>query len=326
MATWDAQSQKWPADRAVLFVHGIGNAKPGDYTPLVERLRTILGDDARHVAFYFLYYDQINEWFSAKEQAAVAFEKLLSFLRMGLDATNLGNAAAAFAGDVIWPILLADARLAVRAAVLQQLQQIVADGEKAGTRPRDQHVSIIAHSLGCFHVYEALAAAASDPASGLGPATWGVRLDSLILMASPVQLIRSAAARISGAIPQPETMFSASAPTLEIPGEPGPQGERVLSAKRTIAVAGNLDPVGGYVLRKQLTWGYMKLPGQESVIDQQQVASVDGSEELTLQRILQDAIADGGPPAIAPVNPHDWGSYVDRHAPDLPGWLAPVNG
>jgi hypothetical protein len=325
MATYDPQSQKWPADRALLFVHGVGNARPGDYTPLVEQLRTILGDDARNIAIYFLYYDQVNEWFSAKLQAAVAFEKLISHLRAGLDATALGNTVASFAGDVIWPILLADARLAVRAAMLQQLQQIVADGERAGKRPRNQHISIIAHSLGCFHVYEALASAANDPASGLGPATWDVRLDNLILMASPVQLIRSVANRMGAAIPQHETMFSLVAPTLEIPGESGPQGERILSARRTIAVTGNLDPVGGYFFRKQLPWGYMSLPGQESFVDQEQLATVNGSEELTLQRTLQDAIADGGAPKITPANPHDWSKYLARHAADLSNWLAPVN-
>src|SRR5579884_783563 len=59
--TLPAQSQKWPADRALLFVHGIGNPKAGDYDPLVAEVRAILGDAAARYAFYFLYYDQINE-------------------------------------------------------------------------------------------------------------------------------------------------------------------------------------------------------------------------------------------------------------------------
>jgi hypothetical protein len=40
------------------------------------------------------------------------------------------------AGDVIWPVLIPDARLAIRAAVLQQLQTMVLDGIAAGVQPR----------------------------------------------------------------------------------------------------------------------------------------------------------------------------------------------
>src|SRR6266571_6537697 len=156
------QSQPWPSDRAVLFVHGVGGAKPGDYDPLVAELKAVLGTQAKKFAFYFLYYDQVNQWFATKLQAAQQVAALVSTISSRLDATALGKAVADFAGDVIWPVLIADARLAVRAALLQQLQQIVLDGKAAGKEPLDQHLTIIAHSLGCFHIYEALHAAAAD--------------------------------------------------------------------------------------------------------------------------------------------------------------------
>lgn len=39
----DLISQPWPSNRAVLLVHGIGNAKPGDYTGLRQRVEAALG-------------------------------------------------------------------------------------------------------------------------------------------------------------------------------------------------------------------------------------------------------------------------------------------
>src|SRR5213594_2016780 len=54
--------QRWPGDQAVLFVHGVGNAKPGSYDALVDQVKQLLGTDAASFAFYFLYYDQLNEW------------------------------------------------------------------------------------------------------------------------------------------------------------------------------------------------------------------------------------------------------------------------
>jgi len=43
MATMPPQSQHWPGTRAVLFVHGVGDAKPGDYAPLLQQMQAILG-------------------------------------------------------------------------------------------------------------------------------------------------------------------------------------------------------------------------------------------------------------------------------------------
>lgn len=320
MPTMPPQSQTWKSDHAVLFVHGIGNAKPGDYAPLVDQLQSILGSDANQIAFYFLYYDQINEWFTTKTQAARLITPFVQHIRSQLDASALSNVIADFAGDVIWPILIADARQAVRAAVLQQLEQIVLDGKKAGVQPRAQHLTVIAHSLGCFHVYEALSAAAADSAQGLGPASAGVVLDNLIFMASPVQLISTAARAMGAAIPQSDTIFCVSQP-LSIPSEPGDAGQPVLTAKQTVSITGNLDPVGGYFFREQLPWAYMNLDGQRSFIDQEQIASVSGNEQLTLQNILQSALQNDGPPSITPDNPHDWSAYIRRHGADLKSWI-----
>ena len=314
------QSQTWKSDRAVLFVHGIGQTKPGDYAPLVEQLQAILGDDAEKIAVYFLYYDQINDWFAAKLQAANIITALVQRIRSRLDASTFANTIADFAGDVIWPVLIADARMAVRAAVLQQLEQIVLDGKKAGYQPRSQHITVIAHSLGCFHVYEALSAAAADPAQGLGPASAGVRLDNLIFMASPVQLISTVARAMGAAVPQRESLYCVNQP-IAIPCEPGDAGQSVLTARRTVSITGNLDPVGGYCFRDQLDWAYMNLQGQTAFIDQEQVASVNGNEKLTLQNILQSALSEHGPPNISPDNPHDWGAYMARHAADLKSWI-----
>ena len=321
MAIQPPQSLKWPADRALLFVHGIGSSKPGDYDPLVAQLRDILGADSAKFAIYFLYYDAVNEWFAQKLQAQAAFKKLVQFISGRLDGSALGDAAAQFAGDVIWPVLIPDARLAIRAAMLQQLQTIVLDGIKASVQPRNQHVSIIAHSLGCFHTYEALSRATSSPAEGLGPASAGVVLDNVIYMASPVQLIRSSGLALGNALPQPASIFSVSAAELEIPSEIGDDGEPVRCARRTVSITGNLDPVGGFVLRAKQPWGYMNLPGMEAFIDQEQVATVNGSEQFSLTSILLEALRTQGPPKIAPENPHDWNAYVERHADDLRTWL-----
>ena len=321
MAILPPQTLKWPSDRAVLFVHGIGSSKQGDYDPLVDQLKALLGTDARKFAVYFLYYDQVNDWFAAMLQAGTVFAKLVEFFSSRQDGTALGNAAADFAGDVVWPVLIADSRLAVRAAVMQQLQQIVLDGKVAGFQPRDQHISIIAHSLGCFHTYEAMTYASSNPAEGLGPASAGTVLDNLIFMASPVQLIRSAGKSLGGAVPQRNTIFSISGKSLEIPWEKGDDDEPVRCARRVVSITGNLDPVGGYYFRAKQDWGYMDLPDQISFIDQEQVASV-GGEKLTLTAILRDALQNQGPPKITPDNPHDWSAYIARHADDLRGWLA----
>jgi len=318
MATLPPQSQKWPADRALLLVHGVGNARPGDYNPLVAQITNILAKQPKQYAIYVFYYDQVNNWFEDKGNAPLAVASLVSAIRSKLDATSLGNVVADFAGDVIWPILLLDARDAVRTAFLRQLQQIVLDGKQAGIRQPAQHLSIIAHSLGCFHTFEALHAAANSTSQGLAPATDGVQFDNVIFMASPVQVIRTVAGMIRPLVPRASDLVCVSAPQLQMPGEDDGTGTSVPSAKQTISVTGNLDPVGGYFFRKQLDWGYMNLPGQKSFIDSEEWVDMN---EADLAGILQQSLQDHAPPSITPENPHDWSAYVARHANDLQHWL-----
>lgn len=319
MAIQPPQTLKWPSDRAILFVHGVGNAKPGDYAPLVSQLTDILGPAAKQYAIYFFYYDQINEWFSQKQQASLAFTKLVQSIRKNTDGSTLGNVIANFGGDVIWPVLLADGRLAVRTALIQQIQQIRLDGIAAKKQPRDQHITIIAHSMGCFHVYEALTYAAATPSQGLGPASANGVFDNVILMASPVQLIRTVGRDLGAAVPQPESIYSVNQTTLVTPSELGELDEPVYCTPHMVSITGNLDPVGGYFFRKQ--YAYMNLAGQDSYIDQQQVATTTGSEQISLATLLQSAIQNGGPPTITPTNPHDWSAYVAGHAAELKKWL-----
>jgi hypothetical protein len=319
--------QRWPSDRAILFVHGVGNAKPGAYDPLVEQVKQILGDDARKFAIYFFYYDQINEWFAQKEQARLAFTKLVQSVGDLVHAfpdaaksANLGNVVADFAGDVIWPVLLGDARRAVRTALLRQLQQIRRDGMATGVLPRRQHVSIIAHSMGCFHVYEALSHAAVTAAEQLAPASSDSVFDNVIFMASPVQLIRTVGASLGPFVPQLDSIYSIGKP-LAVPSEPGGDDKPVFCSPNVVSITGNLDPVGGYFFRHQ--YAYTALEGQQhALVDEQQVASVDGSEEISLTSLFNSALQHGGPPNISPDNPHDWSAYVARHKDELRGWLA----
>jgi len=103
-----------------------------------------------------------------------------------------------------------------------------------------------------------------------------------------------------------------------MPSEKIITGEVVASAKRTVSITGNLDPVGGYYFRKPLDWAYMDLPDQESKIDQQDFVNM---QEVDLEAVLTQALQGNGPPQITVQSPHDWGKYVDRHATDLQGWL-----
>lgn len=326
------QTQRWPADRAILFVHGIGNAAVGDYAPLVEQVHTLLGDQASRFAYYFLYYDQLNDWFTAKLQAGALFETLVGAVRTQIShddggsqsSPGLGNTIAEFAGDVLWPVLMQDARETIRTTYLNQLRRIVRDGEEAGFAPRRQHISIIAHSMGCFHTYEALSEAAGDQGQGLAPATWGVRFDNVIYMASPVKLIRTVAREIQGVIQRPETLHCAAGAQLGFPAEPNMEGDAVDSARRTVSITGSQDPVGGHVLGKRLPWAYMDFPGEatfEPYIDPQSLVTTPEGEATSLADVLQSALREKQAPDIKPVNPHDWGTYITKHADQLKGWL-----
>ncbi len=331
MAVPKPQSQPWPEDRALLLVHGVGNARSGSYDDLVAQIRTILGAGADRWAIYVLLYDQVNEWLSTKVKAASQIATLAATIRDSLDATKLGSVAADFAGDVIWPLLVSEERAAVRTTVLQQLRQIVADGERRGHVPSEQHISIMAHSMGCFHAFEALHTAASDPSQGLTPTADNVRFDNVVFVASPLQLIRDIGRSIRDLIPQRDMLRSLAGDTLRMPSR-RVLGRDVFSARSTKAITGNLDPVGGFFVRRP--YAFMDLdrfdwsasggdsPTHETFVDEQGPLNIDVTSRDELTALLEKSLRKLEPPDIAPDNPHSWSGYVERHATELRRWLA----
>lgn len=315
------QKQDWPSDKAVLFVHGVGNATPGppgSYDSLVEQLKAILGNDADDFAFYFLYYDAINNWFATKTQAAALVSSFLGTLKTRAAGEKVANTAADFAGDVVWPILITAARFAVRAAYLAQLQQIVEDGKRKIGNARDLRLSIICHSLGCFHTYEILHEIATDSSQGLGPVD-GVIIENVVHMAAPVQLIRTVGRDLGAAVPNAHSLHCLSAAPLSIPSVQSGT-KRIASVKNWVSITGDLDPVGGHFFRHRPDWAYMNVQNQKSFIDQQQ-ALKNIRTEAELEAVLKNALRENAPPKIEPQNPHDWSAYVAKHATDLKTWL-----
>ena len=313
------QSIRWPGTRAVLLVHGIGNASVGQAGSFpIDALKRALGDEEPNVAIYSINYDFINDWVATK----INFQAGITALKAAL-ALKLGNAAAdatiaESVGDVLWPVLSADLRLAVRDALIAQLDQIQLDRAisalEAGDDPLDYQVSIVAHSLGCFHTYEVLTAIAKEPAHQLRPASDLVTFDSVILMASPVQLIRTVAGAINALVPDVNTLATLSKP-LAIPSETR-SGKVVACTKDFISITGTHDPVGGHLLGQKLTWAYMDIQGQVSIVVPQHLLNINSRDSTALA--LASAVAAGG----AQLNdPHAWGGYIDSQAKQMRGVL-----
>lgn len=310
------QSMIWPGTRAILLVHGIGDASTGkDGAFPIDVVKAALGSDADKVAIYRLNYDFINDWAAQKVQfgAGIAALSAAVKLKIGDDATS--QTIADYVGDVLWPIFSEDIRCAVRDAYLAQLDQIQIDrGESAlekGDDPLDYHITIIAHSLGCFHTFEVLAAAASEPSHHLRPASDHVTFDSVILMASPVQLIRTLAGGLSALIPGRDTLATLSKAPLAIPSETR-KDTVTKCAKDFVSVTGTFDPVGGHMLGKKLAWAYMNIPGQRSIIVPQKLLNINSKESLALA--MAHSAASGGPSAN---DPHSWTAYIDTEASEL---------
>ncbi len=173
--------------------------------------------------------------------------------------------------------------------------------------------------MGCFHVYEALQTIAADRTQAIGPASGGVQFANVVYMASPVQLIRTVAGLLGALVPQQESMRSVSQP-LSLPAQASATTSVPVSRK-TVSIRGDLDPVSGYFFRKNPDWSCLSIPGLEVCTDSQQLAQVNGSDELSLTKILQGALQSQSAPVIQPNNPHDWSAYVDRHKADLAAWL-----
>jgi hypothetical protein len=313
----------WPGTRAVLFVHGIGEASAAGLAAFpIAPFKNALGDDGSEVAIYTLNYDFINDWAVAKTNVAAGIQLLKNAIAKNFGGDTLATTIADYAGDIVWPVLNADIRLAVRDALVAQAAQIMLDcGEAAlarGDDPLDYQVSIIAHSLGCFHVYEALSATVSDPQYHMRPGTDLARLQAVFLMASPVQLIRAVGGDIRLTVPNIDTLATMSAP-LAIPTEVSGT-RRTPCARRFISVVGDRDPVGGYLLGKREAWAYMALAGQESIIDPQTLIGANETTALedalhgniagTVQAVQGGAFSNG----VNVSNPHDWVAYIDRHS------------
>jgi hypothetical protein len=306
----------------VLLVHGVGNATAGDYADLVAEVRAATGEK---VAVYTLFYDVFNDWFADKFRVKDQVDKLKGFVKQQEgDEGGLGQVVAEFVGDVMWPMFSIAARRTVKEVYLAQLHQIVLDGLRSnpGKVPGQLKLSIICHSLGCFHTYEVLHAIATDPELKLTPVTDGIRFRSVVFMASPVQLIRSLAQRIGGVVP--EGLATTIGEALAIPSETSAVATRK-SVRRWVSVTGDLDPIGGHFFRKRADWAFMNLNEPEatefSFIDQQRLLG-SGDERASLREQLQSALDTRRPPDIKPDNPHSWLGYVRRHREQLPSWLA----
>ena len=312
------QSLTWPSDRAVLLVHGVGNAKPGDYQDLVALVKQALGSDAGDFAIYQLYYNAINNWFKEKTALADRFQQMVTALKMGVNDTELSESLAEYAGDVLWPVMSTSARFAVRQAYLAQLKQIVLDGVDAGVLRVDQRITIIAHSLGCFYTYEVLHDAATLVSHRLQPRTHAVRFANVILMASPVQLIRSAGEVLGAAIPKKSDLAVCDDAGLAIPAETH-AGGRTTCTDNWISITGELDPVGGWFFRRKAPWAYMDIPGQTSIIDPQTLLDIGSKQDLAT--LLAEGVFEKKPPDISIANPHSWEGYVARHEQELKQWL-----
>ena len=313
------QSISWPGTRAVLLVHGIGNASVGQAGAFpLDALKRVLGAEEPNVAVYVINYDFINDWVATK----VDFEAAITALKAAL-ALQLGNGAADAEiadgiGDLLWPVLNPDLRFAVRDAIIAQIDQIHLDRAESalerGDDPLDYQVSVIAHSLGCFHTYEVLTAIADEPSHQLRPASDLVTFDSVMLMASPVQLIRTVAGAISALVPDIVNLATLGRP-LAIPSETR-RGRVVKCTEDFISITGSHDPVGGHLLGVKLDWAYMDIPGQISTVVPQHALNINTRDTTALA--LASAIAGGGAHVN---NPHSWSAYIDSQERQMRGVL-----
>ncbi len=318
---WQPETKNWPEKRAVLFVHGIGNSKPGDYDSLVQEFLKGIGEDvADKLAVYFLYYDDINDQHANKSQLADGISKIKGFIKARASQESgdeLSEAIAEYSSDVIFPVLSEAARINIRERFIAQLQQIRLDGKASGVFFRKQKITIICHSLGCFHTYEALHGAASNEQYHLLPVTDNMQFANVIYMAPPVQLIRSIASKLGDVVPKSE-LATLSGEKLFVPSQKTARGRTVYCTSNWISITGDLDPVGGHLLKKRLKWAYMNVDTQKSFIDNQSLLNINSEEELA--EIILSAVNNNS--SSLPINnPHSWDAYIQRHKEDLITWL-----
>jgi hypothetical protein len=313
------QSLDWPSNRAILLVHGIGNASTGAAFPL-DALRDSLGARAGETAIYTLNYDFINDWAATKVDLAAAITLMKKTVCDRLGSDDAADTLADYIGDVLWPVVSAGIRFAVRDALVAQLAQIGIDRTEAalarGHDPLDYGISIVAHSLGCYHSYEGLWAIATEPRYQLMPRSDRFTFHAVVLMASPVQLIRSVAGAIRALVPDLSTVAALSH-DLAIPAET--RGSMATPCtSHFISVCGTKDPVGGHLLGDRLAWAFMDIPGQELVVDPQQILNFATKAELAA---ALRAARTGSGPGVQVNDPHSWASYIARHGELLRGAL-----
>ena len=306
------QVKKWPADRAVLLVHGIGNASGnGDAAFPLAELKVALGADAPKIAIYTLNYDFINDWAARKLQLGSAIDSLGKAIAEHYNNAELSATLAEYCGDLLWPVLHRETRLAIHDAYLAQLDQIMVDCINSmaarGEDPATAKVSIIAHSLGCYHTFEALHTACTDPQFNLQPGTDLTQLESVVLMASPVQLMRTVASDIKKLIPRPSELAILNEDGLSLPAEIM-DGERILAARQFVSVTGTQDPVGGHLLGKRNDWAFMNITGQRTLLVNQSL--VAGDPVTSLKAALMGDATKVGAVASLVKDPHSWSEYV----------------
>ena len=319
---WEPISRQWPGDSAVLLVHGIGDPKATYYDPVIQALKAVPGVDWDRFAVYPFSYEMINDWFNEKNQLGSVLGSLKSKLGLEIGDGDFGEGLAEVIGDIIWPVLSPSARIAARTAYIAQLTQLVEDGcrdwrQRTNRKGRAKYlnIAIICHSLGCFHTYEALHAAAGTKGHGLQPYSSGVRFKNVVFMASPVQMIRTIAKRLGVLVPAPNELATLSGSSLTQPSQKRLFREPLRSVENWVSITGNLDPVGGYFMREKQDWAYMDVEDQVPHVDEQHLLIAETKEELL------KALAKGESPEALAENPHSWTGYIERHTSDLEGWL-----
>jgi hypothetical protein len=161
---------------------------------------------------------------------------------------------------------------------------------------------------------------ATDAALNLRPFTDGVKFHGVVFMASPVQLIRTLGQHVGGLLPP--GLASLATAGIDIPAE------RVFGAAHTsvqqwISVVGDLDPVGGFFVRKKEDWAYMSVtaPQAVAIIDPELLIGT-GDVRADLNALLRQSLSSGAPPSVPVNNPHSWMDYIQRHQGDLAAWIA----
>lgn len=319
--SFELQSQQWPGKRALLLVHGIGNAAKGDYVTLLEKVKAMLGDEFANTAIYQLWYDMVNDWFQSKTQLGSLINAAKEKLTDKIGDPELGPTISESIGDVLWPVLAADARAAAREAYVAQLKQIVQDGVASGVPARRQRLNIICHSLGCFHTYEALHHIAKFPSHSMQPATHEVVFENVIFMASPVQMIRTVADLMGPLVPNKRWLYTVQGDSLSIPSETTLTGDVVKSVRNWVSITGDLDPVGGHFFKVKAPWAYMDVPGQISLIDEQH-ALIGINSKADLVKSLKASLRAREKPKFEASSPHCWDDYVIRNTNQLHTWCS----